>query len=88
MSRFVESQNFIIVIGAGGMIISSILACCYKMKIKECIIGCIRISRDVSAENLELQIETRTGRDVIPQVSLPINPMSLLPITRRSASMV
>jgi hypothetical protein len=92
MSKFYDSQNFLIVIGATGMIVTSILACCYKLKIKDCnmCFGVCRISRDVSAENLELQIESRTRRDTIP--APPINPLSLLPlqlpITRRSASMV
>lgn len=89
MSNFYESQNFLIAVGAIGMITTSILSCFYKLKIKDCNIcfGLCRISRDVSAENLELQIESRTRRDTIPT---PINPLSLLPlpITRRSSSTV
>jgi hypothetical protein len=94
MSNFYESQNFLIAVGAIGMITTSILACLYKLKIKDCnmCFGLCRISRDVSAENLELQIESRTRRDTIPAPIIPINPLSLLPlpipITRRSASMV
>jgi hypothetical protein len=90
MSKFHESQNFLIVVGATGMIITSILACLYKLKIKDCILcyGLCKITRDVSAENLELQIESRTNRDVIPPAVMPINPVSLLPLSRRSASMV
>lgn len=88
-SAFLESQNFLIAIGGIGMIIKSLIDCLFKLKIKDCnmCFGLCKISRDVSAENLELQIESRVRRDTIPH---PINPMSLLPfplpITRRSAS--
>lgn len=92
MSNFYESQNFLIAVGAIGMIITSVIGCCYKLKIKDCNIcfGLCKISRDVSAENLELQIESRTRRDTIPAPIpvVPINPLSLLPLSRRSASLV
>ena len=89
-SSFLESQNFLIAVGGVGMIITAFFGCIFKLKIKDCnmFYGLCRISRDVSAENLELQIEARTRHDPIPQATIPINPMSLLPITRRSASMV
>lgn len=90
MSNFYESQNFLIAVGAIGMIITSVIGCCYKLKIKDCnmCFGLCKISRDVSAENLELQIESRTHRDTIPAPVVPVNPLSLLPLSRRSASMV
>ena len=91
LTAFLESQNFLIAVGGIGMIIKALFDCLFKLKIKDCnmCFGFCKISRDVSAENLELQIESRTRRDTIPA---PINPLSLLPlqipITRRSASMV
>ena len=90
-SSFLESQNFLIAVGGVGMIITAFFGCLFKLKIKDCnmCFGFCKISRDVSAENLELQIESRTRRDTIQSpVIPPINPMSLLPLSRRSASAV
>lgn len=90
VSSFLESQNFLIAVGGLGMIITAFFGCLFKLKIKDCnmCFGFCKISRDVSAENLELQIESRTRRDSIPTPTIPINPMSLLPLSRRSASAV
>lgn len=92
LSTFLNSQNFLIAVGGIGMIVTGLFGCLFKLKIRECnmCFGLCKITRDVSAENLELQIESRNRRDTIPAPIpiIPINPMSLLPLSRRSASMV
>ena len=92
LTVFLNSQNFLIAVGAIGMVVTGLFGCLFKLKIRECnmCFGLCKITRDVSAENLELQIESRNRRDTIPAPIpiIPINPMSLLPLSRRSASMV
>ena len=75
MAEFIESPNSITVLTLTfaflSMTILTITTCIFKVKCRECALGCCKITRDVSAENLELEIEGRTNRsDVIPPSSV------------------
>jgi hypothetical protein len=53
------------------MTLITITTCIFKVKCRECVLGCCKITRDVTAENLELEIESRTNRkDNIPPPSI------------------
>lgn len=72
MSSFLESPNLIsfttITYGFLGMVLTAIIACSFRMKCKETIIGCCKVNRDIDAENIELEIEN-AHRDRIPPPS-------------------
>ena len=75
MTQFIESSNSITVItltfGFLSMALITITTCIFKVKCRECVLGCCKITRDVSAENLELEIDSRTNRkDNIPPPSI------------------
>jgi hypothetical protein len=69
MSSFLDSQNSIsfttLSYGFLGMVLTAIIACSFRMKCREINMGCCKITRDVDAENLELEIEN-AHRDRIP----------------------
>jgi hypothetical protein len=71
MGTFFESENSVSIItllfAFLSMSLVTITTCIFKVKCRECILGCCKVTRDVSAENLELEIESRTNRrDIIP----------------------
>jgi hypothetical protein len=69
MSSFLDSQNSIsfttLSYGFLGMVLTAIIACSFRMKCREINMGCCKITRDVDAENVELEIEN-AHRDRIP----------------------
>jgi hypothetical protein len=69
MTSFLDSQNSISFTTLSyaflGMVLSAIIACSFRMKCREINVGCCKITRDVDAENLELEIEN-AHRDRIP----------------------
>ena len=70
MTEFFYSSNAIALLsltfGFLSMTIVTIATCIFKLKCRECVLGCLTITRDVEAENIELEIEGRNRRDVIP----------------------
>jgi hypothetical protein len=72
MSSFLDSQNSIsfttLSYGFLGMVLTAIIACSFRMKCREINMGCCKITRDVDAENVELEIEN-AHRDRIPPPS-------------------
>lgn len=74
MAEFFHSSNSITVLTLTfaflSMSILTITTCIFKVKCRECALGCCKITRDVSAENLELEIEGRNRKDVIPPSSV------------------
>lgn len=73
MSSFLESNNSLsfttITYGFLGMVLTAIIACSFRMKCREMNIGCCKITRDIDAENIELEIEN-AHRDRIPPPSI------------------
>lgn len=75
MTSFIESSNSITFItltfGFLSMALITITTCIFRVKCRECALGCFKITRDITAENLELEIESRTNRkDAIPPPSI------------------
>ena len=74
MSQLFYSSNAValtsLTFGFLSMMIITIATCIFKVKCRECVFGCFRITRDVEAENLELEIESRIRKDVIPPSSV------------------
>lgn len=74
MTKFFYSSNSITVLTLTfaflSMTILTITTCIIKVKCRECALGCCKITRDVDAENLELEIESRNRKDVIPPSSV------------------
>jgi hypothetical protein len=67
---FLDSPNSItfttLSFGFLSMSLAGILACCFRMKCNEVeMCKCFKMTRDITAENQELEIERR-NRDVIP----------------------
>jgi hypothetical protein len=71
---FIDSSNSITVLTLTfaflSMTILTITTCIFKVKCRECALGCCKITRDVDAENLELKIEGRNRKDIIPPSSV------------------
>jgi hypothetical protein len=69
MESFLDSPNSIsfttLTFGFLGMALTAIIACSFRMKCREINFGCCKITRDVNAENIELEIEN-AHRDRIP----------------------
>lgn len=74
VAEFFYSSNAVALLsltfGFLSMTIVTIATCIFKVKCRECVLGCFKITRDVEAENLELEIEGRNRKDVIPPSSV------------------
>jgi hypothetical protein len=68
--NFLENPNSLsfttVTYGFLSMVLVSIIGCCFRIKCNEIeICKCFKITRDVTAENQEIEIEGRR-RDIIP----------------------
>jgi hypothetical protein len=68
--NFLENPNSItfttVTYGFLSMVLVSIIGCCFRMKCNEVeMCKCFKMTRDITAENEEMEIERR-NRDIIP----------------------